>query len=70
MFATRTKANLKEANEAVEQLEKKYDFTFLNLNNGLTDEKGNLKKEFAIEGLHMYPNGYSVVLKNMMPYLD
>ncbi|ALU37026.1 hypothetical protein CLCOS_31670 [Clostridium coskatii] len=33
------------------------------------DEEGNLKEEFSIEGIHMWPNGYSVILENMKKYL-
>ncbi|MFR8208813.1 GDSL-type esterase/lipase family protein [Hominenteromicrobium sp.] len=36
---------------------------------GLLDEKGNLKAEYTIEGMHMYANGYAVVLEKLMPYL-
>jgi lysophospholipase L1-like esterase len=69
MFATRTNANIAEANIAIEALAKKHGFHFINVNNGLMDEKGNLKKEFSIEGLHMWPNAYAVVLSNLIQYL-
>ena len=36
---------------------------------GLTDEAGKLKKEFTVEGIHMFANGYEVVLENMRPFL-
>ena len=29
-----------------------------------------LKKEFTVEGIHMYANGYRVVLENLRPYLE
>jgi lysophospholipase L1-like esterase len=69
MFATRTNANIMEANVAVEELAKKHGFSYINVNEGLTDEEGNLKKEYSIEGLHLWPNAYSVILENMKKYL-
>lgn len=68
-FKTRTNAVILEANEAVEELAKKYNYEFINVNDGLMDEEGNLKEEFSIEGIHMWPNAYSVILENMKKYL-
>lgn len=69
MFTTRTNDNIIEANEAVEELAKKHGFNFINVNEGLADEEGNLKAEFSMEGLHLWPNAYSVILENMKKYL-
>ena len=60
---------LRLANQAVEKLAKELGCQFINVNDGLTDERGKLKKEFTIEGIHMYANGYQVVLDNMKKYL-
>lgn len=70
LFVTRTNENIRIANQAVEKLAGKMGCQFLNVNQGLTDEKGRLKKEFTIEGIHMYANGYRVVLENLKPYLS
>lgn len=43
--------------------------TYINVFDCLLDEKGNLKAEHTIEGMHMYANGYAVVLEKLMPYL-
>ena len=69
MFATRTNENIAEANILVEELAQNNGFNFINVNKGLTDEQGNLKKELSIEGLHLLPNAYSIILKNMIKYL-
>ncbi len=37
--------------------------TYINVFDCLLDEKGNLKAEYTIEGMHMYANGYAVVLE-------
>ena len=68
-FATRTNKNIAVANEAVERLAAKTGCHFINVNQGLTDEAGKLKKEFTVEGIHMFANGYEVVLENMRPFL-
>ncbi|WP_164545722.1 SGNH/GDSL hydrolase family protein [Paenibacillus albus] len=69
MFATRTNANILEANAAIEQLAKQHSFSFINVNEGLTDKDGNLKPEFTVEGIHLWPNAYTVILNNLRKYL-
>lgn len=69
IFSTRTNENIKEANETVELLAEKYEYKFINVNEGLEDSEGNLKKEYSVEGLHMWPNAYEIILKNMLEYL-
>ena len=68
-FRTRTNDSLLEANRAVEQLALKHGYAFINVNAGLTDAEGNLKEEYTMDGVHMYGNGYSVVLHNLKGYL-
>lgn len=68
-FVTRTNENIAIANDAVGKLAAKMGCRFINVNEGLTDERGKLKKEFTIEGIHMYANGYQVVLNNLKKYL-
>lgn len=69
MFATRNNENIRTANEAVKGLAEKMGCHYIDVNQGLTDENGRLKKEYTIEGIHMYANGYRVVLRNMQKYL-
>lgn len=68
-FKSRNNPNILEANAAIEQLAKKHNYQFINVNEGLMDEEGNLKVEYAIEGVHMWPSGYAVVLQNIKKYL-
>lgn len=69
IFATRTNENIAVANRAVGELAREMGCRFINANQGLTDEKGKLKKEFTIDGIHMYANGYQTVLNNLRAYL-
>lgn len=69
MFVNRNNQNLPIANAAVEKLAEKLGYHYIDVNAGLCDERGKLKKEFTVEGVHMYANGYRVVLKNLKLYL-
>lgn len=69
MFAVRTNENIKIANQEVEKLAAKMGYTYIDVNDGLTDERGMLKKEYTVEGVHMYANGYKVIFENMKKYL-
>jgi lysophospholipase L1-like esterase len=60
----------KAASLKVEQLARKNGYEFINVNDGLTDADGNLRKELTFDGAHMLPNGYEIVLANMKKYLQ
>ena len=69
MFDNRNNFNIRLANQAVKQLAEKIGCRYIDVNEGLYDETGRLKKEFTLEGVHMYANGYRVVLSNLKKYL-
>lgn len=69
MFKTRTNKNIRIANAAAEKLAGKMGCYFIDVNDGLTDESGKLKREYTVEGIHMYGNGYQVILNNLKEYL-
>ena len=69
LFAKRTNEILELASSKVAQLAQKYHFEFINVNAGLADADGNLRKELTFDGAHMYPAGYEIVLENMKKYL-
>jgi lysophospholipase L1-like esterase len=68
LFARRNNETLKSASVKVAQLAEKYDFEFINVNDGLTDADGNLRQELTFDGCHMLPAGYEIVLGNMRKY--
>ena len=68
-FKNRNNTNIPIANEEVKKLADKLGYTYIDVNNGLTDVNGNLKEEYTIEGVHMYANAYRCVLENLKPYL-
>lgn len=68
LFTNRNNATIKIVNTEVEKLAKRLGYDFINVNAGLTDETGKLKKEFTVEGVHMYANAYEAILRNMRQY--
>ena len=56
-------------NSRVKALAEKYGYHYIDVNDGLTDEKGEQKEEFAIDGVHMLAAGYEVVFNHLKPYL-
>ncbi|MBO4872168.1 MAG: lysophospholipase [Lachnospiraceae bacterium] len=66
----RTKERIAAANEAVRRLAAEFGAAYIDCNAGITDENGFLKAEYAVEGLHMYGDGYAKVLDALLPYLE
>ncbi|WP_310601834.1 GDSL-type esterase/lipase family protein [Anaerosporobacter sp.] len=69
VFKIRNNQNITLANKHLQQIADLFDYTYIDCNQGLTDEAGNLKEEYTVDGMHMYPHAYSIVLNNMKPYL-
>lgn len=65
----RTNARIKAASEAVRELAGRFGARFLDLNGPLYDERGELKAEYTMEGMHMYANAYKPVLDQLLPIL-
>jgi lysophospholipase L1-like esterase len=65
---TRTNRRIGSANARIEQLAGDLGCRYLNLNAGLLDERQQLKKEYSVEGVHIYANGYQVVFDALLPY--
>lgn len=68
-FVTRNNRNIRLANQMMEQLAGELGCRFIDVNEGLTDDQGRLRKEFTVEGIHLYPNAYRIVLENLRKYL-
>lgn len=65
----RTKENLDMVNHQLAELAAKYHYHFINANEGLCNENGELKAEFTKEGMHMFANAYEVVFNNLQKYI-
>lgn len=64
-----TNKRIKEVNKILKEKCESNHLNFIDLYDCLSDEKGNLKKEFTIEGLHLTVNGYAAISKKLMPLL-
>lgn len=69
-FKARNPASLLAANERLKVLAARHGCRFIDVNEGLYDENGRMKAEFSVDGIHMYPDGYAIVLDNLLPYLE
>ncbi len=64
----RTNEKINQANELVKKLAKEHDARYIDLNAPLKDERGNLKAEYTIEGMHIKEEGYRMIYDAFMKY--
>lgn len=69
-FGLRTLANIQKANREVEKLADSLGYRYIDVNEGLGDADGNLREEWTLDGVHMTPEAYARILKNMKPFLN
>lgn len=65
----RTNEKIALANIEVEKLAKKHGQRYIDVNASLKDEKGNLKAEYTLEGMHIKPEGYRAIFEDVMKYV-
>ena len=65
----RTNENIARANRMVEGLAAEYGFHYIDVNDGLKDEKGELKAEHTQDGIHFDAAGYRTVFDRLRQYL-
>lgn len=65
----RTNEKINAANLEVRKLAEKHGQKYIDINTNLKDEKGRLKAEYTIEGMHIYENGYCSIYDDIMAYV-
>lgn len=65
----RTNENITRANGMVRELAEEYGFQYIDVNDGLKDEQGDLKAEYTQDGIHFDPAGYRTVFERLKKYL-
>ena len=65
----RTNENIARANRMVEGLAAEYGFHYIDVNDGLKDEKGEMKAEHTQDGVHFDAAGYRTVFDRLRQYL-
>lgn len=66
----RNNRTIAQANQGVEGLARRLGLSFADCNRFLVDETGGLRREYTIEGMHIYGDGYAQVLKALLPLLQ
>ncbi len=69
-FRCRTNGRIQEANREIRKIADRYHAAYLDLNTGLRDEAGNLKRELTVDGVHMHTEGYQIVMEGLIPVLE
>ena len=66
----RTNEKIARANEKVKELAMKHHQKYIDVNKNLKDAKGNLRREFTIEGMHIKEEGYRAIYDDVMKYVS
>ena len=66
---SRTNEKINAANLEVRKLAEKHGQKYIDINANLKDEKGRLKDEYTIEGMHIYESGYRSIYDDIMAYV-
>ncbi len=70
VLEVRSNERITRANREVKRLAEKHGQRYIDLNQPLTDEKGRLKAEYTIEGMHINPAGYRTVFEQIKKYIQ
>lgn len=65
----RTNRLISKVNHLLEELAAEKSVIFVDLYSKLIDEKGNLAIPYTREGLHVSPQGYEVIVRNLSKYM-
>ena len=65
----RTNENIARANEMVQGLAAEFGFQYIDVNDGLKDQDGCLKKEHTEDGIHFDAAAYRTVFERLKKYL-
>lgn len=65
----RNNEKIRTANAEVKKLAEKHGQRYIDINKNLMDEKGRLRAEYTIEGLHINEDGYRAIYDDMIAYV-
>lgn len=65
----RTNEKITLACEQVKKIAEKHHCRYIDVNEKLKDEKGRLKAEYTLEGLHINEEGYRALIPDLLPYV-
>ena len=60
---------LDKANGIVEKLATEFGYRYINVNEGLFGENGQMLEKYTTDGIHMWPCAYELIFDNMKKYI-
>jgi len=66
---TRNNEKIAAANAEVKKLAERHGQRYIDRNRNLKDDRGRLKAEYTIEGLHINEAGYRAIYDDLMRYV-
>ena len=66
---TGKESKILELNKQLRKLAKKTNSQYVDVFPRLTDDRGMLRKEYTVDGLHLTPNGYEVWTNKLLEHL-
>lgn len=69
MLQVRTNEAIARANKMVQGLAEEFGFRYIDVNDGLKDEEGNLRIEHTADGVHFDAEAYRTVFERLKKYL-
>lgn len=70
MVQGRKNSRIIELNDLIKAKCEENNIPYINMYDKLTDEDGDLKVEYTVDGLHMSEAGYEVITKEIMKYIE
>lgn len=68
-LATRSNQAFQNGSQKNQEMSQKLGVFFIDVSQGLSDENGNLRKEYTFDGAHINEKGCEIILSNMIKYL-
>jgi lysophospholipase L1-like esterase len=68
MFATRTNKAINHVNLRLIELAEELNCEYIDVHSILLDDVGNLDEKYTLEGIHLKPNAYNVVLNTIVKF--
>ncbi len=65
----RTNARVRSANAGVKRLAAELGLRWIDLDGLLEDETGGLRREYTMDGIHLFADAYALVLERLLPYM-
>lgn len=69
LFSTRSNENINDTNRKLAALAGEFGVRYIDVNDGVRDEYGNLRADITVEGVHIYAGGYEPIFEALKQYM-